>query len=336
MRLRRILLVVAALASSFAFAAEPSAADLLRLLNSRSSGSPRLFASAAREVSGKAREGHLLHQFVMALLSEEKGLPDDIRPTPAEREAYLEKARSRIRALAEERNNPLAWYLLYLDSRDTALLDKAVAAGNIQALNAAGTARMMRALDDPDRESREEMMRTCFGYFKQAADQDDANGLNNLGICHQNGYGCPKDEAAAFACFTRAAKQGHAEAINNLGRFHREGIVVEKDLAAALRCFRLSAGQGNYWGQVNYALALIRGEGAPADVARGIDLLESIAAGGNADAMDCLANCYAKGLGELQPDSWKAAVWTVRARAARGDKNAAEWLKENHEDTHDR
>lgn len=323
---------------AFAVPAGERADTILKLLNTRTSSSPRAYALAAAEVAADARRGSLLPQFVVAVLSETSDWPASERLAPEVRTRYLENSAPRIKEMAEAGGNAFAWYLLYLKDRDETALQKAVTGGNVQALNLAGTSRLMAVLgssSDDDLEA-EGVKRTCFGYFRQAADMGDANGLNNLGLCHQNGYGCPKDEAAAFACFSKAAQQGHAEAVNNLGRFHREGICVKKDYVAALRCFRLSAGQGNVSGQLNYSLALIRGEGIEADPEKGLSQLESMASRGVEEAMDCLSECYARGVGKVEPDAKKSLYWMFRARAARGDANAAKWLKENDESTHDR
>jgi TPR repeat protein len=45
-------------------------------------------------------------------------------------------------------------------------------------------------------------------------------------------------------------------------------------------------------------------------------------------AMDNLAACYERGDGVAR-DMMRSTVWKVRARAARGDRNAAAWLAQN-------
>ena len=44
--------------------------------------------------------------------------------------------------------------------------------------------------------------------------------------------------------------------------------------------------------------------------------------------MDNLAACYERGDG-VAKDMMRSTVWKVRARAARGDRNAAAWLAQN-------
>ena len=49
---------------------------------------------------------------------------------------------------------------------------------------------------------------------------------------------------------------------------------------------------------------------------------------GFAMSMDNLSTCYERGVG-VEPDTQKSLVWNMRARAAAGDRTAAEWLKAN-------
>ena len=322
----------AVLAGSAAWAAGGGTDAIVRLLNSRSSGSPQRYAAAAAAVAEEAAGGAPLQQFLIAVISRDRDAPRAAKLTEEVRSRYLENSKDRIAALAKEKNNALAWYLLALEANDRDMLERAASLGNVQALNALGTMKLMQVIDRGTGSAEDEAaMKEGFECFSRAAESGDANALNSLGLCRQNGYGCEKDEARAFECFKKAAAMKHPEATNNLGRFYREGIVVEKDLAEAARCFEKSASMGELWGQLNYATALMFGEGLPKNERRAVELLESIAKRGNAEAMDFLSKCYSQGLGGLEPDPGKAAVWMVRARAARGDANAVKWLKVNGE-----
>jgi len=320
-------------AATSAVSAVSEADAIVRLLNSRSSGSPRLYAASATAVAEEAARGKPLQQFLVAVLSAEPDAPLALKIDDETRKSYLAQSKDRIKAMAEGRNNPLAWYLLSLESNDMALLERAAALGNIQALNALGTIKLTRVIDSASAPTEEDeaTLRECFGLFEKAAGMGDANALNSLGVCCQNGYGCDRNESKAFENFKKAAEQRHPEAVNNLGRFYREGIVVEKDLAVAAKCFATSAAMGDIWGQLNYATALMFGEGVDKNERRAVDLLDSIAKKGCPDAMEFLSKCYSKGAGDLKPDPRLAAVWMVRARAARGDKAAEKWLKANGE-----
>ncbi len=340
---------------------------ILRLINSRSSGNPKAYALAAEKVASEAEEGKPLQQYVIALVSREPNPPEAARLSEETRKRYLQASRDKIRALADRRDNALAWYLLSLESNDMKLLKRAVDAENVQALNAWGTISLMKTLSDPNISSNdyERVLYKSFSCFKTAAEKRDANGLYNLGMCYLNGYGVPHDEFRALECFRAAAQANHPEAINNIGGFYRDGIVVEKDPIIAARWFAKSADFGNAYGELNYAYALQRGEGVEEDKERAANMFKSSAQQGLVEAMNawgqCLYNgegveqdritavrwyrvaaergfppamenyaaCFENAAGGLLKDYKTATVWRMRARAARGDRNAAAWLYQN-------
>lgn len=359
--------LVAVLCGFAAFGAEDSAASnaILRLLNSRASGSPRGYAEAAKEVAVQAEEGKAVYAFVLALVSREKDAPPAAKIGEAKRKEYLEKYRAPIKRIANERNNPMALYLLSLEEGDTNLLHRAAQAGNIQAQNAWGALIFSKAIAGGASSNEVEVaLSQAHGFFKSAAGQGDANGLYNLGMCLWRGLGVPKDETAAFNCFRSAAEKGHPEAINNIGAFFRDGIVVEKDLELSAKWFAKSASYDNPFGQFNYALALRRGEGVKQDYKTAAKLLEKAAAGGCVEAIDVfgvalwkgegieadprrafglfmkaasagyppamenVSTCYERGTG-VRADEHLALEWKIRSRAARGDRNAQAWLRQN-------
>ena len=357
---------VAALLACAAVAAEDDSANaVLRLLNSRASGSPRGYAEAAEEVAAQAKKGRPLYAFVLGLVAREPNAPPAARLDEATRRAYVADNIGRIRHIAEENRNPMALYLLSLESGDTNLLCQAARGGNIQAENAWGSFLFSQAVAGGASSNEvERALGEAHGFFRSAAGKGDANGLYNLGMCHWRGLGVPRDAAAAFNCFRAAAEKGHPEAINNIGAFFREGVVVERDLALSARWFAKSASYGNAFGQFNYALALRRGEGVAVDMAAAAKLLEQASEGGCVEAinvfgvalwkgqgvaadprrafrlfmkaadagyppaMENVSTCYEQGSG-VPADERLSIEWKIRSRAARGDRNAQAWLRQN-------
>ena len=354
-----------AAASIAAFAVDPSDA-VLRLLNSRSSGSPRAYAEAAKEVAAQAKAGKAVYAFVLGLVSRESNVPPAARLDEATRRKYLDENRPRIKKVALERNNPMALYLLALDSGDTNLLHRAAEAGSVQAENAWGSLIFSLALSDPRASSNqvERMLRQAHDCFKDAAGKGDANGLYNLGTCLWRGLGTERDDMSAFNCFRAAAEKGHPEAINNIGAFFRDGVIVERDAELSAKWFAKSASYENPFGQYNYALALRRGDGVAKNHKKAAALLKKSADGGCIEAVNTLGVAYWKGegvskddkrafqlfmraadagyppameniatcyeLGEgVGVDDRKALEWKVKSRAARGDRSAQEWLMQN-------
>ena len=345
-------------------AANAEANAILRLLNSRAAGDPKSYAAAAAIVAEDAKAGKPLQQFVLAVVSRERNAPPAARLDAATRRKYFDNSRERIRALAESHSNALAWYLLALENNDMRMLKRAAEGENVQALNAWGTMTLMQVLQSPgvDTNDMETVLYQSYSAFRKAADKKDANGLYNVGMCLMRGYGCKIDPPRAFENFRAAAEMGHAEAINNIGGFFRDGIVVERDPVKAARWFAKSADRGNAYGLLNYALALQRGDGVAQDVERAVKMLKASAEQGNEEAMNayamCLYNgdgvaqnrqlavrwyrasaahgfapamenlaaCCDAGTGGMKKSPGEALVWRMRARAARGDRNAAAWL----------
>ena len=121
---------------------------IVRLLNSRASGSPKGYAEAAAEIAADAAAGKPLQGFVLAIVSREPDAPPAARLDDATREKYLTASRERITRLAHRTNNSLAWYLLSIDSGNTNLLQRAALGGNVQALNAWGTMLVNTAITE--------------------------------------------------------------------------------------------------------------------------------------------------------------------------------------------
>ena len=363
-RLIRLLCAVAmALAVSHA-SADPANA-IMRLLNSQASGSARGFVKAAEEVAAEAKRGRPVYAYVLALVSRMPNPPPAARLDDATRNKYLDGCRDKIKKLANEKNNSMAWYLLSLENNDRDLLHRAADAGNVQAMNAWGTYLVTRAAGGTsDTNEVNRILGVAYDYFKAAAGQGDANGLYNLGMCHLRGLGTPQDDQSAFNCFRSAAEKEHPEAINNIGLFFREGRVVDKDLELSTKWFEKSASYDNAYGQFNFALALQSGEGVAKDEARAAKLLARAAEGecveaidaygvalwkgrgvredpeaafrqflraaeaGYPPAMENLSTCYQLGKG-VKADERRSLEWKIRSRAARGDRNAQAWLQQN-------
>lgn len=203
------------------FAVLTSADAVVTLLNSPSASSPGAFAAAREFVEKDAAEGKPLQQFVIGVLFEDC----------KDRAVYLDASREKIRAMAEKKNNPLAWYLLSLEGNDLSMLRRAAAGGNVQALNALGTIATAEAIGSKKLSSDDvaKILRKCFGYFSRAAAMRDANGFINLGACYMRGLGCTPDPALAFECFRSAAELGHPEGMDNMSACYELGHGVKKN-----------------------------------------------------------------------------------------------------------
>ena len=368
--MKRALLTAAVLASFAALAAkqaeEPTGRPqaVVAMLNSSVAESPRAYGEAVQTVAEDAAAGCSLQQFVIYLFNGEKSMPSKCRVSEEVRSQYYANSRPKIAELAEKKGNPLALYLLALDTGDTNTLRRAAEGGNVQAANAWGMA-LLSEVDGPvPDESAKDVYKKAFSFFRDAAALGDANGLYNMGTCYARGLGVEVDDKRAYECFKSAADKGHPQAINNLGWCHLKGKGVPEDHTEAARCFAKSADFGNAEGQLNYALALLSGDGVSVNYRTAASLLLMAARQGNPDAinlyavciskgrgvkadpalavrwfrvaadmghppaMDNLASCYELGQG-VGKSPEKAEYWHKRSLAVRGDAAAQNWLNDH-------
>ena len=181
-------------------AAMASSEALITVLNTRTSVSQDRYDAAVAVVERDAAAGKPLQQFVI-------GVTTDDQEKAAR---YLDSSRGTIKALAEKRGNPLAWYLLSMESNDRALLERAAKGGNVQALNALG-AMLVQDANSATGEATNEVRRLLsegFECFSKASERRDPNAFVNVGACYMNGIGCKKNLMLAFECFRTAAQEG--------------------------------------------------------------------------------------------------------------------------------
>lgn len=205
-------------------AAMTSSEALSVILNTPGASSVERYEEASRIVCREAAEGKRVQQFVAALTVGEKKFA----------KTYLEQSRPVIRVMAENRGNPLAWYLLSMEENNFLYLDKAAAGGNVQALNALGSAKLQLASREKDKDKAQSLKKEAFKCFKSAAMKLDPNALVNVGVCCMSGIGCQVNKTLAYECFKNAAKKGHPEAMMSLSSCYSRGDGVDVDSSLAL------------------------------------------------------------------------------------------------------
>jgi TPR repeat protein len=159
----------------------------------------------------------------------------------------------------------------------------------------------------------------------------------------------PPDKARARDLFQEAAKQNQPTALFNLAMLTIEGAVVRPDVPAARDLMHRAAQLGSaeaeygyalmldadnqptneteitYWlglaarsghvaAEVEYAIRLANGRGAPSDIDTAALFLNRAAWAGNAIAQNRIAHLYATGEG-MPFDSIEAAKWHLIAKA---------------------
>ncbi|MDR3020250.1 MAG: sel1 repeat family protein [Treponema sp.] len=121
------------------------------------------------------------------------------------------------------------------------------------------------------------------------ARNDHINSIINLGKCHKNGWGVPRNNESAANFFSYAAILGDAGAQNTIGYYYTQGEGVPLDEKEAAYWFQKSAEQGHPTGMSN------------------------------------LGECYRDGYGDIEQDFAKAEYLFNKAIAA-GEEGAKEEL----------
>jgi TPR repeat protein len=147
---------------------------------------------------------------------------------------------------------------------------------------------------------------TALGWFMTAARDGDAEAMNMVGRCHEQGWGTPIDYAAAAHWYRKAALRGHDWAQYNLGHLYLDGRGVFPDRGLAYGWYRRSAAQGHARAMNLVARCLEEGWGIPRDPKAAAEWYRRSAEAG-----------YFRG-------QYNHA--TILARAGR-DEEAAEWFR---------
>ena len=121
--------------------------------------------------------------------------------------------------------------------------------------------------------------------YRQAAEQGNSTGQNNLGDMYYYGYGVEKDYAEAVKWYRQAAEQGNSSGQKNLGYMYYYGYGVEKDYAEAVKWYRQSAEQGYLFSQNNLGDMYEYGKGVEKDCKKALYWYGKAAEQGDSDAI---------------------------------------------------
>ena len=210
---------------SVLLAALTSSEAIITILNSPASTSATRYAEAQEILQREADEGKPLQRFVFGVTAKDS----------PKAKAYRESSREKIRYLAEEKDSPLAWYLLSLETNNLDMLKRAADGGNVQALNAYGTLIIQMAFAKHAPSNTLEMaLSRGYDCFRRAAAKKDPNGYINLGTCYLRGFGCDINLELAHQCFRSAAEAGHPEGMDYVSANFELGHGVERNSSLAL------------------------------------------------------------------------------------------------------
>jgi TPR repeat protein len=138
-----------------------------------------------------------------------------------------------------------------------------------------------------------------------------------------------------FVALQKAADGGNVQALNALGSIAISEAVArqtsdtnktERILKRSYQYFCRAARQRDPNGFVNLGTCYLRGFGCPQDMEMAFRCFKAAAELGHPEAMDNMSAAYQFGHGVPKSET-KSLYWAMRARALRGDKAAAEWLR---------
>jgi hypothetical protein len=107
---------------------------------------------------------------------------------------------------------------------------------------------------------------TAFEWYRKAADDGDAEAMNNLGISFVFGLGVMRDYQAAVGYFKRSVDRGCVRAALNLGLLYESGKAGGPDYAAAMAWYRKAADGGSGAAKFSIGMLYEKGLGVPRNV----------------------------------------------------------------------
>ena len=157
-------------------------------------------------------------------------------------------------------------------------------------------------------------------YFKQAAEQGDAEAQFEVGRMYAEGIGRKKDCYEAVKWYQMAVKQNNANAKAWLSDLYIIGCGVELDYDKALKLIRESVSQGNAYGMNNLGYMYNQGYGVSKNNTEAVKWYRKSAELGDATGMLNLGYMYKHGEGVSI--NYSEAMKYYRMSADRGNSSA--------------
>ncbi len=147
--------------------------------------------------------------------------------------------------------------------------------------------------------SRKEEEQRCraYGYFREAAQKRDPEGLFYLGLCFELGYGVKTNLRRAVHCYQASSDLGYHTGTCSLAYCYLNGIGVEENAVKAAELYRKAAESGNLRAQTNLGVSYSKGIGVEYDPQKAFLWYYVAAEFGYKPAMLRLAACYKNGFG---------------------------------------
>lgn len=158
-----------------------------------------------------------------------------------------------------------------------------------------------------------EDQKNAFRYFQMAAEDKNAVGEYNLGICYDKGFGVEKpDTKKAIQHYMSAAENGCLAAKTEMGLRYLLGKDVETDLAKGFAYIVSAALRGHTMAEFQLGCCHRTAHGTPRNDEEAFFWFKKASQRGMPEAQLCLGICYLQGEGVTQNIS-QALMWMKRA-----------------------
>ena len=167
-------------------------------------------------------------------------------------------------------------------------------------------------------------------YYRSAADQGSAQGVNKLGIMYSYGYGVEQSWKKAMECYQQAADLGYDPALANLGSMYAFGYGTERSIEKALDYYQQAADLGVVDAYNSIAWLYFTGDGVDKSFEKAIEYWRLGVEKGSTASQGMLGNAYLRGLGVEQ--DFEKALEFLQPAAEQKDWNSLNGLGEMYRD----
>ena len=129
------------------------------------------------------------------------------------------------------------------------------------------SANSFAGVDEADAAYDNGAYKKAFHLFKKAAEQNQAEAQNNLGLMYSNGEGTVQDYKKAFHLYKKAAEQNQADAQFNLGMMYGKGNGTVRNYVRAHMWWNITSAQYGDT-EAQYNLGIIENEMTSADISK--------------------------------------------------------------------
>ena len=165
----------------------------------------------------------------------------------------------------------------------------------------------------------------AYRMYSRAAKQNDAEGLANVGYCHEFGHGIEKDYNKAMQYYLKAAGKGNNFAENRIGDVYYYGLGVPRDYHKAFEWYQKAAAHGNTRAIYNLGYLYENGKGTEENPKLAYEWYRKAAESGDNLGQFHLGEFYEYGV-YVQEDLEKARYW-YSLSAKQGNENAIQALE---------